>query len=115
MINLVAVAIPESTAPWLTNALVRTATDAGWTLDVPIAAAGYHEDSLVFATRGRLVRTDDPEDWARNNRGFLIAPAGTATALQADVLLNAVLVDTVSGYNYSTGKILQLEVIDIRQ
>ncbi|MEM7755701.1 MAG: glycosyltransferase family 39 protein [Planctomycetota bacterium] len=114
LVNIAGVALPLSTNPWLTDALMRTARDAGWTLDTPIAAVSYHEDSLVFATRARLERIDDAADWARANRGLLIAPAGTATILQADTRVRAALIDTVSGYNYSTGKILQLELIDTR-
>ncbi|MEN0020956.1 MAG: glycosyltransferase family 39 protein [Planctomycetota bacterium] len=44
--------------------------------DRPIAAVNYHEDSLIFATRGRLERIDaaDMNDWAdAHQSGVIIA------------------------------------------
>ncbi|MEM1184857.1 MAG: glycosyltransferase family 39 protein [Planctomycetota bacterium] len=113
--NLTAVALPTASSPWITERLVETAVEAGWTPEIPIGAVIYHEDSLVFGTRALVERADDAKEWARSNRGFLIAPAGTATLLQSDARIDANLVDTVSGYNYSVGKIQQLEVIDTRR
>ncbi len=111
--NLVGVVIPSSRALHTTTRLMAIAESAGWTTAVPIASAGYHEDSLTFATRARVQRIelDDTASWATRNSGLLIAPAGTHTTLQADPRARTTLLETITGYNYSTGKIVQLEVL----
>ncbi len=111
--NLVGVVIPSSKALHTTTRLMTIAESAGWNTAVPIAAAGYHEDSLTFATRARVERIepDDAATWAARNSGLLIAPAGTNTTLQADPRTRTTLLKTITGYNYSTGRIVQLEVL----
>jgi 4-amino-4-deoxy-L-arabinose transferase-like glycosyltransferase len=48
----------------------------------PLAAAGFHEDSLIYLTRGRIARVDDGAAWLEANpRGLLIAPAAGKGAL----------------------------------
>ena len=81
--------------------------------DRPIGAVGYHEDSLVFLTRGALDKTDDARTWARNNpRGLLITRPGDVD--QAD-LRGPVLTELgrVRGYNYSNGRLTDLMVFRV--
>jgi 4-amino-4-deoxy-L-arabinose transferase-like glycosyltransferase len=113
LVSLVGVVLPNASSLWITERLIASARDAGWTTNVPIAALEYHEDSLVFATRARLNRIDESDlaSWARANRGLLIAPTGTHTALQADATVRTRRLDTIQGYNYSTGRITQLELL----
>lgn len=73
----------------------------------PVASVGYHEDSLTFATRARLVRLspDRVVDWAdQNPAGVLILPA--------DALAPAGWTELgrVDGINYSKGDRVELVV-----
>jgi 4-amino-4-deoxy-L-arabinose transferase-like glycosyltransferase len=74
----------------------------------PLAAAGFHEDSLIYLTRGRIARVDDGAAWlSANPRGLLIAPAAGSLAERAGVSTLA----TVRGVAYSTGgRVLTLTV-----
>jgi hypothetical protein len=70
----------------------------------------YHEDSLVFLTRGTLDKADDARTWARRNpRGLLIARPEDIDA--ADMRGPALTeLGRVRGYNYSNGRIMDLVV-----
>lgn len=76
----------------------------------PLASVGYHEDSLVFLTRGRLQTIDDADGWIRANpRGILIAPPGDLdpASLSGPELTE---LGRVRGYNYSNGELMDLIV-----
>jgi len=62
---------------WVTERVVQTLERAGWTPGEPVAAVGYHEDSLMFAARGRLERLpgNAAPDHSAVNARFLVAPA----------------------------------------
>jgi 4-amino-4-deoxy-L-arabinose transferase-like glycosyltransferase len=74
-----------------------------------IAGVGYQEDSLMWATRGRLVRFGDAVDdtnrdailaWVGANRGaYLLIPRSCAVQFEAV----AVVVGDLQGFNYSDG------------
>lgn len=67
---------------------------------VDVGAVGYHEDSLVFATRGRLTRLDAdvlPQFIAEHPDATLILPNDLVTPDQH-------VRTTVEGFNYSKGK-----------
>lgn len=114
MINITGVVLPNARALWITDrlaAIIHEQPEPA-TGPRPIAALGYHEDSLIFATRGRATRIDDADAWARRNPGgILIAPAGTAAGLVADSAINAELLGSVKGLNYSRGRFETIEVI----
>lgn len=77
----------------------------------PVASVQYHEDSLVFATRGRLVRLNEPDvaHWRRAHRdGVLIVPERMAPALLADGMTR---LGGTSGFNYSRGRREALAVL----
>ncbi len=79
----------------------------------PVGAVHYHEDSLVFLTRGRLDKTDDPRTWARTHpRGLLITrPEDIDRAdLRAPSLTE---IGRVRGYNYSNGRLTDLVVWEV--
>jgi 4-amino-4-deoxy-L-arabinose transferase-like glycosyltransferase len=79
----------------------------------PVAAVHYHEDSLVFLTRGRLDKIDDPRAWARRHaRGLLIARPEDLdpTDLRGPGLTE---LGRVRGYNYSRGRLTDLVVYGV--
>lgn len=78
----------------------------------PIASVGYHEDSLVFATRGRLQRLDSDPNTAvawldANPDGILILPRPEHLRLSG-----ASVRGEVSGFNYSNGDRVELMVVE---
>jgi len=77
----------------------------------PVASVRYHEDSLVFATRGRLSRLNEPQidAWRRANpTGVLIVPERLAPHLIADGMTR---LGGASGFNYSSGRSEALAVL----
>ncbi len=75
--------------------------------DAPVAAAGYHEDSLTFATRARLVRLspDRVMGWADHNPGGVLILPADAPAPSGWTELGR-----VNGINYSKGDRVKLAV-----
>jgi hypothetical protein len=106
--------IPNTRWIWNTPRVVGiVAADAGLlpTDDAfpRIAGVGYQEDSLMWATRGRLVRFGDAVDetnrdailaWAAENRGaYLLVPRASAAEFESI----ATVVGDLQGFNYSDG------------
>ena len=78
--------------------------------DAPIAAAGYHEDSLTFATRARVARLspDRVVMWAAQNPGgLLVLPADSPPQT------GWVEIGRAAGINYSKGETVELVVFRI--
>lgn len=104
------IVMPGASGLWISprlDAIVRAQNESG---DRPVAALGYHEDSLVFLTRGTLHKIDDARAWLRANpRGLLIAdPAEIDTASLRGPGLTEL--GRVRGYNYSRGRLTTLAV-----
>ena len=111
---LFSVWIPNTRWIWNTPRIVGiVAADSGKVptdADFPkIAGVGYQEDSLMWATRGRLVRfgdavTDTNRDaivtWARENPGaYILIPRASAPEFTSI----AATVGDLVGFNYSNG------------
>ena len=111
---LFSVWIPNTRWIWNTPRIVGiVAADAGKLppdADFPkIAGVGYQEDSLMWATRGRLVRFGDAVDetnrativaWAAENPGaYLLLPRTSAAEFESV----AIAVGDLVGFNYSDG------------
>ena len=108
------VALPAAWPIWITPRLEHVLQRAG-ALDgtAPIAAAGFHEDSLVHATRGRLERIGTPSvaDWcAQHPGGWVVLPRSAAETLNG-----LSVVGEVDGYNYSNGKSVDLVVARVNE
>jgi 4-amino-4-deoxy-L-arabinose transferase-like glycosyltransferase len=107
-VTLLGIVLPRARPLQVTEqlaALIRTAPS-----DAPVAAAGYHEDSLTFATRARLVRLspDRVPVWsAANPGGVLILP------VDAPAQPGWTQLGRVSGINYSKGDRVELAVFRI--
>jgi 4-amino-4-deoxy-L-arabinose transferase-like glycosyltransferase len=75
-----------------------------------IGAIGYHEDSLVFLTRGRLQRLNGPDvrHWASENPTCVLI---TRIPPESELLPRySLLMSEITGLNYSKG---QVEVVEI--
>lgn len=102
---LIGVLLPRCERLWVTDRLA--AILASVPEDVPVGAVGYHEDSLVFATRGRLVRLPPgrADAWSvANPGGVLVLPA------DREAPAGSALLGGASGLNYSTGDAVDLRV-----
>jgi 4-amino-4-deoxy-L-arabinose transferase-like glycosyltransferase len=106
---IVGLGLPRNADLWISPRVVRAAAEMG--SNRPLAAVGFHEDSLVFATRGRVAKIDPPQvdQWLRDHpRGIVVAQAsawdalGPLVAWIAEPTSNAPV--TVEGFNYSQGK-----------
>ena len=104
-------AVPASWPLWITPRLEHVLERAGAFADpaAVIASAGFHEDSLMHATRGRLQRIHPNEigSFLKSNPGaWLVIPE------EQLVQVDGVRVHgMVGGFNYSNGKTVSLAVI----
>ena len=109
--GLLGVVLPSSKGIWISPQLTEIIDEARGA-DRPVAAVGYHEDSLIFLTRGRLERIDDAGAWIRAHRDGLLV------ARPEDVLSDSLGVATltkigdVRGVNYSRGEVVVLGVYE---
>lgn len=78
--------------------------------EAPVAAAGYMEDSLVFATRGRLVKLSPNQvpRWVGENPGGVLVLPSSAPAQPGWTELRR-----VQGINYSKGERVDLRVFRV--
>jgi 4-amino-4-deoxy-L-arabinose transferase-like glycosyltransferase len=74
---------------------------------LPVAALGYHEDSLVYLTRGRAERLGDEEAdawWRKHPDGVMVVPTGRLTRSHMPR-------GEVWGLNYSKGRFERLSIV----
>ncbi len=79
--------------------------------DQPLAATGYTEDSLLYLTRGTLIKLnkDDALAWLQQNpSGILLARHGL---LEPDAP-NIRVVDSVTGLQFARGKNITVDIIE---
>jgi 4-amino-4-deoxy-L-arabinose transferase-like glycosyltransferase len=72
-----------------------------------LASIGYHEPSLVFATRARvrlIERSGEGQWWRDEPQGLLIIP-------RRDVLRLHVVLGGTEGFNYSSGQWVELAIV----
>lgn len=89
--------------------LSTRAVEAARTADptAPLAAIGFHEDSLVFLTRGEIQLLDEAGQglfWAEHPNGLLIVPADRLSR-------SHVVVARVRGSWYSKGRRTELAIV----
>lgn len=73
----------------------------------PIAAIGYHEDSLVFRTRATVLLIDEQQQgefWREHPDGLLIVP-------KERILRSHSVLAEVEGFNYSKGRRQGLAIV----
>jgi len=110
IVALVGFVLPRAEAPWVS---VRAA-HAMLTHDEQgvrhLASVGFHEDSLIFATHGRIARIDEDQldDWLEGHADALVLiPRRLASARQ-----DLRVLDEVEGFNYSNGRTVRLVVAE---
>ena len=102
--------LPRADFAFMTPRIVQATREVDPAGTRPVAIVAYHEDSLVFATHGRIQLIDHGavEGWlADNPDGLLWAPRDWATQRHADPasrLSHYVPSSTVVGFNYSRGR-----------
>ncbi len=102
IVSLLGVVLPNGPIPFVSKRL----DDAIHRLDPqrtrPVASVGFHEDSLIFHTRGRIERIDaDQLDvWVEEHPNGLVVLPNSVAETREDLETRA----TVSGFNYSNGK-----------
>lgn len=96
----------------LSTRLASTLRDADPTADRPLAALGYHEDSLIYLTRGRLTRLNDADlpAWLTAHPDALVVFRDTDPFLS--IAPPASLIADLTGFNYSVGRTERLRVFD---
>ncbi|MEQ8771152.1 MAG: glycosyltransferase family 39 protein [Phycisphaerales bacterium] len=103
-ITLLGAVLPNLNRVWVSPRLAEHLPP-----DAPVGAVGYHEDSLVFLTRGRLERlgNDAGPAWLdANPEGVLVVPVGVV-----DSLGPVEVIAQVSGLNYSNGDAVDLRIV----
>lgn len=103
--------LPDMKPPWVTSEIMRVLDRNAIRLpEVNLASIGFHEDSLVFATRGRLLKFDDPargrQFLGAGDQAVLIIPHAMAGEFPGVTVLG-----TASGFNYATGKSVRLDIV----
>jgi 4-amino-4-deoxy-L-arabinose transferase-like glycosyltransferase len=109
------VVLPRLHAPWVSPRLARIIDGADPKGTRPVAAVGYHEDSLKFLTNGRLDRLGWPSvrEWvAAHPDGLVIVPAAGFEEKAKEAGVALVPIGRTSGFNYSKGDEVDLLVTE---
>lgn len=105
--------LPHLRTIWLSSRIMAKVSVIDPAGDRPIAGGTYREDSLVFLTQGRLVRSGRYRiaDWIREN------PQGLAIVSQNQLFVNLPLTEhaTVEGFNYADGQWQDLAIVTSAQ
>ena len=117
VVVLMLVALPRAGTIWSSERVMEEVRaldpNAGTRSARPLASVGYHEDSLVFLTRGRVERIDieDANDWLRSRPGgLLILPTEAGNAITG-ARAHTSGWGSRPGYNYSNGRAVDLMIV----
>jgi 4-amino-4-deoxy-L-arabinose transferase-like glycosyltransferase len=108
-ISFLGVGLPANRAWWISPRAARAIAQADPEGVRPVAAVGFHEDSLVFETRARIERIDAASlgGWVGSNpNGLVLSTVDTYEKVRAsyDLAEHA----TMEGFNYSKGQQIEL-------
>lgn len=110
------IAMPATPMPWVSERVMAAICEIDPHATRPIASVKFHEDSLVFATRGRLAKlnAEGVRGWIdANPSGLVILPEESLAEFEDSL---PVVVDSgeerpvIAGYNYSVGKRVRLVI-----
>ncbi len=110
IVALAGFVLPGAHAPWVS----LRAADAMLAHDAhgsrPLASVEFHEDSLIFHTRGRIERIDADQlgTWLDAHMDGLVLMAGELAAEREDLRV----LDEIEGFNYSNGRRVRLVVAE---
>lgn len=104
--------LPHVQSLWVSRSLMHLIGPTDPALVRPVAVVEYHEDSLVFLRRGKVARLDADalDGWIGRHPGGLVVAPATLVADRTDL----VRIGSVSGYNYSVGRWVDLVVAEVR-
>jgi 4-amino-4-deoxy-L-arabinose transferase-like glycosyltransferase len=114
-------ALPRLDDLWVSRTLARQIRFLDPGARIPIAAVGsdpdkgivgFHEDSLIFETRGRIQRISPEElaTWFRANpTGLAVVPASMLISQG-----NYIPITDAGGFNYSKGRLVHLCIASVR-
>ncbi len=106
--------LPLATSIWNTDRIMDEVRTIDPTDARPLASVGYHEDSLVFATRARVdrINIEHAEAWlASRPHGLLIVPTNRVSDLKNVHPLTPGW-SSFPGYNYSNGRLTDLTIVE---
>lgn len=98
--------LPRARTLWITDRLVAELARIDPAGGRPLAMAGYTEDSMVFATDGRVQRVDHGAAWLGATDGGLLVVPRDAVPKGARVLAH------VEGFNYTKGRREALDIVE---
>ncbi len=99
--------LPGTKRLFLTELLAERIAEIDPEGNRPVAAVGYHEDSLVFRTRAAVLLIDEQQQgefWRAHPDGLLIVP-------KERILRSHSVLAEVEGFNYSKGRRQALAVV----
>jgi len=104
--------LPAHPDLWISSRLMTALSPLTFGRDRPLACVGYHEDSLIFLTRGRIERVGAKriEQW------FADHPDGIAVVERGSWEFDPdrfAATGAVAGFNYSSGEHVVVDVITI--
>jgi 4-amino-4-deoxy-L-arabinose transferase-like glycosyltransferase len=107
--------LPRLNALWVSSRVVNAihSIDAAGTR--PLAAVGYHEDSLTFLTHARVtrLRLEGLPAWlASNGNGLIIVPALRVEDAERLVQRPLTTLRRSTGFNYSKGEWVDLVIVE---
>ncbi len=105
--------LPKLGSVWLSPRLIALMEQADPNATRPVAAVDYHEDSLVFLSRGRIQRIED-----KDLEGWLIEHYDGLAVVPSTRQLPTVHVrrlGEVEGFNYSKGRWQRLSLIEAQR
>ncbi len=113
---LVGVRLPSHRALWGSSEVAAAIAGLDPDAERPLARVGYHEDSLVFLTRGRAERVSKKGlgAWlAEHPGGLAVVDAAVLEALEPSLSRFSVVWEGLEGgfLNYSTGEWVDLAIV----
>ncbi|MDX2147844.1 MAG: glycosyltransferase family 39 protein [Planctomycetota bacterium] len=133
-VAIIGLVLPSLAPLWNSRAIIKLVGSIDASRSRPLASVGYHEDSLIFETSGKVVRLnhDQWRQWLNDNPvGIVVLPReqweaelqafrarierrGEAPGEQSETASPSVprLLGALGGFNYSNGKRVELVLIE---
>ncbi len=99
--------LPSARPVWVSDAIGRAIREADPAGARPVGMVSFHEDSLIYHTRGRIVRVNEDQMgqwWREHPDGMLVIP-------ESLVLRSHGVLARASGVNYSRGQRADLALV----
>ncbi len=110
------IVLPRLNALWVSSRVVAAVRSIDPAEVRPVAAVGYHEDSLTFLTNAgcRRLRLANVAPWSGENPGgLLVVPTARVEAVEAALGRPMAVLRRVTGFNYSKGEWVDLVIGEV--